>query len=230
MEESIMDAACRIRAVAFDLDGLMFNTEELYTQVGTVMLQRRGKQITRELLSAMMGRQSPVALQIMIDWHNLSDTVEQLENETDEIFDGILEQQLAPLPGLLSLLDALNAARIPKAITTSSRRKFVDRCLQISGLDGQFQFVLSAEDVVNGKPDPEIYRKAAERFGIPPTEMMVLEDSENGCRAAVGAGAITIAVPGEHSRDHDFSGVFYQATNLADKQIVGLLGSNGSVG
>lgn len=219
-----MNAARKIRAVAFDLDGLMFNTEDLYTQVGSEMLGRRGKEVTRELLSEMMGRQSSVALQIMIDWHNLSDTVEQLERETDEIFDKVLEKQLAPLPGLLPLLDALEAASVPKAITTSSRRKFVDRCLLLTGIEGRFQFVLSAEDIVNGKPDPEIYVKAADRFGISPAEMLVLEDSENGCLAAVAAGAQTIAVPGEHSRDHDFSGVLCLAADLGDDQLYGALG------
>ena len=77
-----------IRAVAFDLDGLMFNTEELYEKVGGIMLERRGKQICRELLNEMMGRPARVALQHMIDWYQLSDTVEQLQIET-ELLDAI---------------------------------------------------------------------------------------------------------------------------------------------
>ena len=61
-------------AVTFDLDGLMFNSEELYHEVGATLLARRGKQITGELLDQMMGRQAHVALGVMIDWHKLDAT------------------------------------------------------------------------------------------------------------------------------------------------------------
>jgi beta-phosphoglucomutase-like phosphatase (HAD superfamily) len=95
------------RAVVFDLDGLMFNTEELYVEVGTELLGRRGHKFTQELEDLMMGRPSRVALEIMIETHALDATVEQLLAETDEIFPGILEKRLAPMPGLVELLEAL---------------------------------------------------------------------------------------------------------------------------
>ena len=208
-----------IEAVAFDLDGLMVNTEELYTEVGGVMLARRGKKITRELLDNMMGRQSDVALQVMIDWHDLDDTVEQLQGETDEIFSSLLEERLAPMPGLLPLLDKLDNYAIPKAVTTSSRRRFVERVLNLLDIREHFQFFLTAEVIGKSKPDPEIYQKAASQFHIHPERLMVLEDSEIGCRAALAAGAYTVAVPGEHSRNHNFSGVHLVAKTLADPSI-----------
>ena len=214
----------RIAAVAFDLDGLMFNTEELYTEVGGEILGRRGKQVTRELLDQMMGRPSRVALQIMIDWHQLDATVEQLQAETDEVFTGLLHERLAPMPGLHDLLGTLETAKVPKAVTTSSRRPFVELVLNLSGLEGRFEFLLTAEDVRNGKPHPEIYRSAARRFAVEPGELMVLEDSENGCRAAVAAGAFTVAVPSEHSAKHDFSNVHLIAQSLADTSIYAALG------
>ena len=115
----------RLKAVVFDLDGLMFNTEELYQHVGGEVLRRRGKLFDAELLDAMMGRPGSVALQLMIDWHQLVDTVEQLATESDEVFAGILGERLETMPGLLQLLDALERAAVPKAIATSSRRAFV---------------------------------------------------------------------------------------------------------
>ena len=213
-----------LQAVAFDLDGLMFNTEELYSDVGGEILRRRGKQVTQELLSEMMGRQGHVALQIMIDWHQLNATVEQLQAESDEVFDSFLDERLAPLPGLLSLLETLDKQQIPKAITTSSRRRFVDRCLEIAELDGRFQFVLAAEDIHQGKPHPEIYSSAAQQFNVEASTMLVLEDSQNGVRAAIDAGAFAVAVPGEHSREHDFSGAQFVAHNLEDARIYQILG------
>jgi len=213
-----------LQAVAFDLDGLMFNTEELYSDVGGEILRRRGKQVTQKLLSEMMGRQGHVALQIMIDWHQLDATVQQLQAESDEVFDSLLDERLAPLPGLLSLLETLETQQIPKAITTSSRRRFVDHCLEIAKLDGRFQFVLAAEDIRRGKPHPEIYSTAAQRFNVEASTMLVLEDSQNGCRAAVDAGAYAVAIPGDHSRDHDFSGAAFVAASLADERIYTALG------
>jgi HAD superfamily hydrolase (TIGR01509 family) len=154
----------------------------------------------------------------------LDATVPQLQAESDEVFNGLLDERLAPLPGLLCLLETLDKRQIPKAITTSSRRHFVDRCLEIAELDGRFQFVLSAEDVRQGKPHPEIYGAAAQRFNVEAGAMLVLEDSQNGVRAAIDAGAFTVAVPGEHSREHDFSGAQFVADNLEDARIYQVLG------
>lgn len=219
-----------IRAVAFDLDGLMFNTETLYEEVGGELLRRQGKQITRDLLDQMMGRPSRVALQIMIDWHQLDMTIQQLQEETDQIFDQLLEDRLAPMPGLLKLLASLEAAGIPKAISTSSRRAFVQRILAQMDMSGRFHFLLTAEDVAQGKPHPEIYLSAARRFSLPPEQMMVLEDSEIGCRAAVASGAFAVAVPGIHSCQHSFDGAALVADSLADFRIYQAIGlDNGHV-
>jgi HAD superfamily hydrolase (TIGR01509 family) len=214
----------RLAAVVFDLDGLMFNTEALYQQVGTELLARRGKRFEAELLDRMMGRPNAVALQIMIDWHGLSDTVPLLADESEQIFAGILDQQLECMPGLLALLDALEASGIPKAIATSSGRRFVQNVLGRFDFAPRFKFILTSEDVVEGKPLPEIYLTAAARFGLPPRQVMVLEDSENGCRAAVAAGAFTVAVPSGHSRRHDFTGAQIIADTLADPRIYAALG------
>jgi len=207
------------RAVVFDLDGLMFNTEELYVEVGTELLRRRGHEFTEELLDQMMGRPSRVALQIMIDTHMLRATVEELLAETDEIFPEILRTRLAPMPGLVELLAALERHSVPKGIATSSRRAFVERVLGKFGYEPRFSPILTSEDITEGKPHPEIYLKAAAQLGIEPSEVLVLEDSQNGCRAAVAAGAITVAVPGAHSHRHDFNGAALVADSLADRRI-----------
>ena len=213
-----------LRAVVFDLDGLMFNTEALYHDVGAELLRRRGHQLTQELLNQMMGRPSPIALRIMIDWHSLDATPEQLQRETDEIFHEILATRLAPMPGLERLLETLERADRPKAIATSSRRSFVANVLGRYGWELRFQFILTAEDVTHGKPHPEIYLTAADRLGVAPHQTLVLEDSQNGCRAAVAAGAYAVAVPGDHSRHHDFTGARHIANTLADPHIYAALG------
>ncbi len=212
------------QAVVFDLDGLMFNTEELYQDVGTEMLRRRGKTFDAELLDAMMGRPANVALQLMIDYHSLDDTVAELVTETDQIFAGLLEERLEQMPGLADLLDALERADIPKAIATSSGPTFAHAALRQFDLVARFEFVLTCDDIRDGKPHPEIYLLAASRLGLAPEALLVLEDSQNGCRAAVAAGATVVAVPGGHSRRHDFSGATLVADTLADPRLYALLG------
>ncbi|MFO0899248.1 MAG: HAD family phosphatase [Pirellulales bacterium] len=213
-----------LKAVVFDLDGLMFNTEELYQWVGAELLGRRGKQFDAPLLEAIMGRPPAISLQIMIDRHGLADTVAELAAESEQIFGPVLDERLDLMPGLADLLAALEAAGIPKAIATSSGPRFVTNVLGRFDLRPRFEFVLTCDDVTDGKPHPEIYLAAAERFGIAPREMLVLEDSQNGCRAAVAAGAFAVAVPGGHSHAHDFTGAQFVANTLADARIRGVLG------
>jgi HAD superfamily hydrolase (TIGR01509 family) len=209
-----------LRAVTFDLDGLMVNTEELYDVVMQELCTRRKLIFTDELRVKMMGRPGHISIAYMIEHHALvDDTVEGLLEESDLLFSGVLEERLELMPGLLELLDALEGADIPKGIATSSRRKYVDEVLTRFQLADRFRFVISAENVTHGKPHPEVYLAAAQRHGVRPEEMMVLEDSQNGCAAAVAAGAFAIAVPGIHSRSHDFSGAKVVASSLRARAI-----------
>jgi HAD superfamily hydrolase (TIGR01509 family) len=207
------------QAVVFDLDGLMFNTESLYRRVGTELLARRSKIADEAMFTAMMGRPPKVALQVMINWHSLDATVDGLLAETAAIFQPVLDQHLAPMPGLVDLLEFLEARRIPKAIATSSPRGFVEYVLSRYALEPRFEFSLTSEDVTEGKPHPEIYQRACERLSRAPHEVLVFEDSEAGCRSAVAAGARVVAVPGEYSLAHDFRGAILVAEGLGDPRI-----------
>jgi len=211
------------KAVVFDLDGLMFNTEALYQKVGAEMLRRRGKLFDAELLDAMMGRPAGAALQLMIDYHKLDNTIAELKAETDAIFATLLDEGLEQMPGLARLLESLERAGIPKAIATSSGPDFARNVLDRFELAPRFEFILTCDDIREGKPHPEIYRLAAHRLGLAPRELLVLEDSHHGCRSAIAAGAIVVAVPAGPSRRHDFSGAALVADSLADPRLLALL-------
>jgi HAD superfamily hydrolase (TIGR01509 family) len=214
-----MTDAPRLSAVVFDLDGLIVNSEDVYEQADVEVLRRRGKTYNDDLRSQMMGRPTAESLRKMIEWHALEESVERLDAERSLLRDTLLEASLAPMPGLLELLSSLEAARIPKAIATSGHRAYATDVLGRLELHTRFEFVLTAEDVVHGKPAPDVYRLAADRLGLAPRQTMVLEDSENGCRAGVAAGAFTVAVPNRHTRSHDFTGVAFVAETLADPRI-----------
>jgi pseudouridine 5'-phosphatase len=213
-----------IKAVAFDMDGLMVNTEELYTEVCQTVLQRRGREFSDRLRRGMMGLPGPKAINLMIETEQLTDHPATLLNESIELFCGLLPTRLQPLHGLLDLLDRLDEHRISRCVATSSSIQLANRVLAGVNVLKRVDFVITAEHVANGKPHPDIYLGAASNLKIQPQELLVLEDSQHGCRAGITAGACTIAVPGHHSCDHDFSGVHYVASSLADQAIHQLLG------
>jgi HAD superfamily hydrolase (TIGR01509 family) len=208
-----------LRAVVFDLDGLIANTEDLYEKAGETVLARRGKTYDAPLREQMMGRPVADALQIMIDCHALPDSLETLLCECKEEMLALITTSLAAMPGLYELLDELQAAKMPIAVATSGPRDYAAHVLAQLDVVDRFQFVLTADDIRHGKPDPEVYLLAAKTLGLRPVQMMVLEDSGNGCRAAVAAGAFTVAVPNRHTHDHPFPGVNLIAETLGDARI-----------
>jgi pseudouridine 5'-phosphatase len=215
-----------IRAVAFDMDGLMFNSEDVYTQVGSRLMQRRGHEFTPELKNSMMGLPPRPSFEVMINWYNLSDSWETLYEESEEIFLELMGEMLEPMPGLTTLLDSLEAAGIPKAVATSSSAEVAGAVLSSTKVLSRLEFVLTCKDIVHGKPDPEIYKLAADRFGVKAKEMMVLEDSHFGTRAGAAAGAFIVAVPNHHTEGHDFSMARLTADSLEDPKIYEALGIN----
>ena len=220
-----MSSAPAIKAVVFDLDGLMFNTEEVFNRSGRVLLRRRGKEMTDEILSQMMGRRAHEAFAIMIEMLGMDEAVEDLMNEEDEIFRELLDTHLAPMPGLFELLQHIEERSLPKGVATSSDRTYLEDILRRFDLLPRFHVTLAADDVVHGKPHPEIYLKAAQRIGVVPSEMLVLEDSEAGTKAAAAAGAVVVSIPHQHSRTHDFSAATIIAESLHAAPVIEMFDS-----
>jgi len=212
-----------IRAVVFDLDGLMFDTEALFFQVSSQALEARGKSFTPEIMQAMLGRRSIEVAQALKTLAGLDEPVEDLLAEVRERFTAVMDTAVHPTAGLFILLDRLKRRALPIAVATSSRRSYADRLLRRHGLEDRFEFVLASEDVTRGKPDPEIYRKAAQRFGVPAGSMLVLEDSPAGLAAAKGAGAIVVVVPHEHSPASGLTSANLVVTRLDDPALLHLI-------
>ena len=205
------------------MDGLLFDTERLYWEVGDTLLQRRGLRFCDDLQQRMMGRIGVVCMQEMIDFHSLSDSAEQLLEESDQLYGQLLSDGLQPMPGLDQWISALIASGLPFGLATSSRKKFVDVILNQAAWSESLAFILTGDDVTRGKPDPEMYQLAAQRLQIASAEMLVLEDSGNGCAAAVAAGAYTVAIPSQHTAHHSFAGAKLIADSLTDLRLMALL-------
>ena len=213
-----------IRAVVFDLDGLLFDTEALFFRVASEMLRDRGKVFTVEIMRAMIGRQpaeSELALRTM---SGLDDPPGVLMAEAKRRFESLIDTAVHPMPGLIALLAHLEKLGLPLAVGTSSGRAYAERLLRNHRLRDRFSAVLCREDVSRHKPDPEIYRTAAERLGVDPASVLVLEDTPTGLAAAKAAGTFAVGVPHEHSPASDLAAADLIVSSLDDPALYARIG------
>ena len=218
-----MPRTTTIKAVVFDLDGLMFNTEDIFELTGQELMRRRGLVFTDEIRVRMMGRRAHEAFEILVAMTGLTETPESLLEESKVLFEELLPEHLAPMPGLFEVLTCIEDNLLPKGVATSSSRRYLTGLLEQFDLSHRFLMTLTAEDVTQGKPHPEIYLTAAERLQVQPQEMLVFEDSQTGTRAATEANAVVVSVPHRHSRDHEFDGAAYVADGLNDPQVLRMI-------
>ena len=214
--------SANIEAVVFDLDGLMLNTEDVFELAGNELMRRRGKKMTAECHHAMLGRRPQEAFTVLRQLMDIDEPIEDLMLESKEIFASFIPGRLDTMPGLLELLSKIESANVPKAVATSSPRNYMLDMMARFDLVERFAFHLTAEDVKQGKPEPDIYLMAAEKLRVNPGNMLVLEDSEAGTRAAAAAGAVIVSIPNKQTKSQDFSKSRYVANSLSDPQILGL--------
>lgn len=212
------------RAVVLDMDGTMFDTEILYHHAETELLRRRGKEFSTELSLAIMGVPGREAMKIVARTLNLADDPDDLFNESQVILRRLMETELRLMPGLDELLTLLEQRGLPKGVATSTQRELTEDMLGRFDLLRRFGFILTREDVERPKPAPEIYEKACAILGLSPREVLVLEDSFNGTKAAVDAGCQVVAIPHELSRALSFDHVHAIAERLLDPVILERIG------
>jgi HAD superfamily hydrolase (TIGR01509 family) len=215
----------RFSAVAFDLDGLLINTEPIFRETMRTVLQRRGITFDPVFMQSMMGVPAAQSLPRMRDHFGLSEAVTSLADECKHTFIEILGNSRAPLmQGVHDVLRRIRERRITCAIVTSSSRAFVDQVFGPHQLLDHFAFVITSDNVTRGKPYPDVYQLAAKHFGITPDDMVVFEDSPNGLLAAKAAGARCIVIPHEHTNMDAVSIADAVVPSLDSHELRSLLG------
>jgi HAD superfamily hydrolase (TIGR01509 family) len=208
-----------IKAVIFDMDGLMFNTEHVYRAAIERMGRTRGKVFTNEIHRRMMGRGVLEDVGVLKEAWDLPESREELFQERRKLFLELVDKMIKPAPGLIELLEVLRATGMRLAIVTGSSRELAERNLGKFVLKEPFEFVIDGEMVDHGKPDPEFYMTATRRLGLLPHECLAIEDSVNGIRSAKAAGCMAFAVPNEFNKEDDFSladSTFDSLTQIAE--------------
>jgi HAD superfamily hydrolase (TIGR01509 family) len=214
-----------IRAVVFDLDGLMFDTEALFFRVASEALADRGKVFTPEIMKQFIGRRATEVAPLWKTLAGVEGPIEEFLADVRSRFYAVIDTAVHPMPGLFVLLDLLHTLALPAAVATSSGHAYADRLLVGHGLRDRFAFVLASEDVTLGKPDPEIYQLAARRFGVPALSMVVLEDSPAGLAAARAAGAVAVGIPHEHSPAEALAAAVLVVARLDDPSLLRMIES-----
>lgn len=192
-----------IRAVIFDLDGLLTDTERLHSRAWRQALAEAGVHIDEDEYADFWVRQGK-AIDEFLQERDLDLDAERLRARKDELFAAILPEELRLMPGASELLDELEA-HVPLALVSSSRRASVVRVVEALDLARRFEILVAYEDAPRGKPHPDPFLHAAARLGVAPEECVVLEDAEKGVLAAHRAGMISIAVPHSRTANNDFS-------------------------
>ncbi|WP_035611585.1 HAD family phosphatase [Haloferula sp. BvORR071] len=189
-----------LSAVLFDFDGVVIDSHEAHGRSWFALAAELGHELSHETFHSTFGQRNESILPFL-GWAEEGDKerIQQLGDRKEGLYREILRAEgIEPLPGVVALLEDLKANGIPCAIGTSTPRPNVECVLELTGLAGYFQDIAASEDVMRGKPDPEVFLKAAAKLGADPASCVVIEDAQVGLRAAKAGGMKAVGVTTSH--------------------------------
>lgn len=212
-----------IRGVLFDMDGLVVDTEKLFTRFWMEAALSFGFPMTREQALGMRGLSGPAGEARLQGYFGPRANYRQIRGARIVLMDAyIAENGVTPKPGIHELMAYLKERKIPSAITSSSPVERIREYLTPLGLYGSFDEILSGHDVPHGKPEPDIYQYGAASLGLRPEECLALEDAPAGILSAFRAGCLPVLIPDLDQPEEETRRLLYaRADSLAD--IPGLI-------
>jgi HAD superfamily hydrolase (TIGR01509 family) len=194
-----------IEAILFDLDGLMVDSEPHSLASWQAVLARRGAQFDQPTINRILGLRLFETARLAIRLFDLHDDPAALAQEKTDYQITHLQGNVRPMSGLIELLDLLDQRGLKKAIASSGTRAYVQAVLAATHLSDRFDPVVTGDDVINGKPAPDVFLAAAAALHVAPERCLVLEDAPAGVQAAKAAHMLCFAVPNDFTRSLDLS-------------------------
>ena len=205
-------AARAVRAVIFDLDGTLLDSEPNYYLADRDLMARYGVAFSETDKRRYIGQGIHEQMGDMVRRHGLPVTPEQLIREKITLYLDIADGNTVAFPEMVRFLERLDQASVPLAVASGSPTQVIHRLLDGVGLAGKFRALVSTDQGGRGKPEPDVFLEAARRLGAAPADCLVVEDSGPGVEAAGRAGMACIAVP--YLSEPPLPAVFHQADLL----------------
>lgn len=182
--------------VIFDMDGLMFDTEHIYYRAWQEAARKQGYEINWDIYKKIVARNNRYIEKVLKEIFGQTLPYDALVTEKRRLSDEIVEAEgLVLKEGLVELLDVLEQKGIKKAVATSSAKEKAFRYLEKGQVLKRFDYIICGDDVVESKPNPEIFQKAAAYFGYDAANCIVLEDSKLGIEAGNRGGMCPLLIP-----------------------------------
>jgi len=182
----------RFAAVIFDLDGVLWDGEPLYHEAFNVVLAPLGHHVSEEDYSQVIGQSVEACWEWMWERFELAEPPASFLPAYNRAVLHLLKRPLGPLPGVRPLISELKRLGVPIAVASASLRAWVDATLRGLGLEDAFDTTVSASEVTNAKPAPDLYLTAAARLGVAPERCLAVEDTLAGIRSAKAAGMFAV--------------------------------------
>jgi HAD superfamily hydrolase (TIGR01509 family) len=184
-----------VKAVIFDMDGLLFDSESVYRDAMLATAAEMGFELPDHLFRRLVGVPWAGNVTMLVEHYGDGFDHEAFRIEATRKFHVVADAEICLKTGVLEILDHLDAVDLPRAICTSSLHRTVQHHLGQHGLIDRFHALVAQGDYARGKPAPDPFLAAAQRLDVAPGDCLALEDSHNGVRAAHAAGMMTIMVP-----------------------------------
>jgi HAD superfamily hydrolase (TIGR01509 family) len=210
------------QAAIFDVDGLLLDTEGLWTIAERKLFAARGREFTPEHKRAFVGVSGPAAEARLAELLDAPGEGAALLEELNGLVMREAADGAEPMPGARELVAALAAAGRPLAMVSNSPRDWIDAVLAPSGLAARFALILTPDDGLAHKPEPALYLEACRVLGAEPTRSVGIEDTATGVAAVKSAGLTAIGVPSVPGVELD--GADLVAPSLADPAVWRALG------
>jgi HAD superfamily hydrolase (TIGR01509 family) len=186
-------------AALFDWDGVVLDSSTQHERSWELLAAESALTLPEGHFKRSFGMKNEAIIPEILGWTRDAAEINRLSLRKEELYREIIKAEgIDPLPGVRTWLERLQASGIPCVIGSSTHRVNIDTCLSLFGFEGFFSGIVTAEDVKRGKPEPDVFLKAAEKSGVEPGLCVVFEDAPVGIQAGLAGGMKVVGVAGTH--------------------------------